>query len=74
MAVSKKEREELKRLASSSSLREDMRWLAANRHSPLIANEIVDIDRLLTFLTGYNEFINHARKPFYRMVDRVMKL
>jgi hypothetical protein len=39
----------------------------------LIANEIVDIDRLLIFLSGYNEFINHARKPFNRMVDRVMK-
>jgi hypothetical protein len=74
VAVSKKEKEELKRLASSSSLREDMRRLAANRHNPLIANELVDIDRLLIFLSGYNEFINHARKPFNRMVDRLMKL
>ena len=34
----------------------------------------IDMDRLLEFLTEYNEFINHKPKPFKPMVDREMKL
>ncbi len=72
--ISKDEKEELLRLAKSSSLREDMRHISANRHNPVIIHGRVDMDRLITFLTEYNEFINHQPKPFKKIIDRVMKL
>jgi hypothetical protein len=72
--LSKKEREELLRLAKSSSMREDMKYLRDNRHNPVIVNGQVDMNRLITFLTEFNEFINHEPKPFKPMIDRVMKL
>lgn len=72
--LSKKEKEELLRLARSSSLRDDMKHLRENRHNPVIVNGKVDINRLITFLTQFNEFINHKPKPFKKMIDRVMKL
>ena len=74
MKFSKKEKEELLRLSQSSSLKADMRYVSAHRHNPLIVDGKVDIDRLITFLTGYNEFINHKPKPFKPMIDRIMKL
>ncbi len=72
--ISKDEKEELLRLARSSSLREDMRHISSNRHNPLIIHGRVDMDRLITFLTEYNELINHRPKPFKKIIDRVMKL
>jgi hypothetical protein len=69
-----KEKRELLRLAGSSSLREDMGHLSAHRHNPLIVDGAVSMDRLLAFLTQFNEFINHRPKPFTPIVDRVMKL
>jgi hypothetical protein len=74
MTLSIKEQEELLRLSQSSSLRADMRYIAAHRHNPLIVDGIVDLDRFITFLTEYNEFINHKPKPFKPMIDRIMKL
>lgn len=74
MALSKKEREELRSLAKSPSLREDMRQITRNRHNPIMVNGEVDMDRLLEFLDQYNEFVNHEPKPFKPMIDRVMKL
>ena len=68
------EKKEMLRLAGSSSLRQDMEYLAAHRHNPVVAGGKVDMDRLLEFLTEFNEFINHKPKPFKPMVDRVMKL
>ncbi len=32
------------------------------------------MDRLLDFLNGFNEFINHEPKPFKPMLDRDMRL
>jgi hypothetical protein len=72
--LSKKEKEELLRLSKSSSLRKDMKYLRDNRHNPVIVNGKVDMNRLITFLTEFNEFINHEPKPFKPMIDRVMKL
>ncbi len=74
MKLSKKEKEELLRLSQSSSLKADMRYVAAHRHNSLIVEGKVDLDRLITFLTEYNEFINHKPKPFKPMIDKVMKL
>jgi len=74
MTLSIKEQEELRRLAQSSSLRADMRYVAAHRHNPLLVDGKVDMDRFITFLTEYNEFINHKPKPFKPIIDRIMKL
>ena len=74
MMISIKEQEELRRLAQSSSLQNDMKYIASHRHNPLIVEGNVDLDRLITFLTEYNEFINHNPKPFKPIIDRIMKL
>lgn len=72
--LSKKEKEELKRSAASTLLRKDMQHLAANRFNPIMDGQKIDMDRLLIFLTEYNEFINHTPKPFKPIIDRTMKL
>ena len=74
MTLSKSEKEELIALARSSSLKEDTLYLSAHRHNPLIVDGKVDLDRYITFLTEYNEFINHQPKPFKPMVEKIMKL
>ena len=73
-AIGKQEREEMLRLAASLSLREDMNYLSAHRHNPVIVAGKVDLDRLIEFLTHFNEFINHKPRPFKPMVDKDMKL
>jgi len=74
MTLSKKDKEELIALAQSSSLKEDMQYLADHRHNPLIVDGKVDPDRYITFVTEYNAFINHRPKPFKPMVEKIMKL
>jgi len=68
------EKKEILEIASSKTIREDMRYLANHRHNPLLINGSVDMDRLIDLLTQFNEFINHQQKPFKPMIDRVMKL
>lgn len=60
MVLSEKEMEELRSLAKSSSLRDDMRHVARNRHNPIMVNGKVDLDRLIEFLDQYNEFVNQS--------------
>ena len=74
MTLGPKEKEELLRLAQSSSLKKDMQYLAAHRHNPLIVDGKVDLDRYITFVTEYNEFIKHQPKPFKPIIDKMMKL
>lgn len=74
MVLSEKVKDELRSLAKSSTLRDDMRRVALNRHNPIIVNGEVDMDRLLEFLDQYNAFVNHEPKPFKPMIDKVMKL
>lgn len=74
MALEQEERQELLKLAKSSTLREDMHRLASSRRNPLLIDGRVDLDRWLAFLNNYNEFVNHTPKPFRPMSDRVMKL
>ncbi|MFQ5901482.1 MAG: hypothetical protein ACE5IH_08000 [Thermodesulfobacteriota bacterium] len=72
--ISQAEKKELIRMAKSVSLKEDTKHLSASRHNPVMVNGRVSIDRLITFLTQFNEFINHKHKPFKPMIDKVMKL
>ena len=72
--ISEREKLELLRLAGSLSLKEDMRYLSSHRHNPVLANGMVDMDRLIEFLTQFNEFINHEPKPFRPIIDKEMKL
>ena len=72
--LSKKEKEELQQVAASASLRKDMRYLSENRFNPLMDGNVINMDRLVDFLTEYNEFINHIPKPFKPIIDRIMKL
>lgn len=72
--LSNEAKEELKRLVYSSKLKEDLRRISENKHNPFIANGKIDLDRLLTFLTEYNAFINHTPRPFRKIIDKVNKL
>jgi hypothetical protein len=72
--ISEQEKRELLRLAGSLSLREDMEYLSSHRHNPVLVNGMVDMDRLIEFLTQLNEFINHEPKPFMPIIDKEMKL
>lgn len=68
--LNKEEKEELKKITNSSNLRNDLRKISENRHNPFIINGEMDLDRLLTFLTEYNYFINHVPKPFHKIADK----
>jgi uncharacterized protein YjgD (DUF1641 family) len=57
--LNKEEKEELLKIAKSSSLREDMEYLLKNRHNPVVIEGEIDLNRLVEFLTEFNEFINH---------------
>lgn len=65
---------ELRELACSLKLRQDLRKVEEQRHNPFLVNGVTDLDRLLTFLTEYNYFMNHAPKPFRKIIDKVVKL
>ena len=72
--LSNREKEELLQIADSRALRNDMRYLKTHRHNPVLVNGIVDLDKLIEFLNGYNAFINHQPKPFRPLPDSIMKL
>ena len=72
--LSREDKEELLKMSRSRRLREDFRKIAENRYNPFLINGVVDLNRLVSFLTDYNEFINHARRPFRKMIDKKMLL
>ena len=75
MCLSEEERAELLELSRSQSLRDDMERVAATRHNPFIdSNGEVDADRVVEFLTQYNEFLGHTRKPRQPFIEKNMKL
>ncbi len=74
MSLGEAEKEEMRTLAGSSQLREEMAMLAATRSRAFFREGEVDSDRLLAFLCDYNEFINHTPKKFQRIIDDTMKL
>ncbi|GLI36970.1 hypothetical protein KI811_15135 [Geobacter hydrogenophilus] len=72
--LSPKAREELKKAAASTELRDDMAAAAALRQPPWMRDGIVDADRWLDYLTEYNKFINHRRKPETSFIETRMLL
>ena len=67
-------KKEMRELGRSSRLREDMRYVAEGRHNPFFVDGKTDMNRLIEFLTESNAFINHKRRPFRRIKDKIMKL
>ncbi|MBJ6750398.1 hypothetical protein [Geomonas anaerohicana] len=74
MRLSEKEREELRALSKSDALRRDMAHVAATRHNPLVVDGVIDPDRVVEFLTQYNEFLNHPFKVPRPFIETNMKL
>ncbi len=72
--LSQKEKAELLRFAASDSFKKDFKTIADQRHNPVLRDGCVDMDRLITYLTEYNAFINHTPKPFKPIIDKIMKL
>ncbi len=74
ISLSVQSAKELVTLSKAGSLKKDMRVVVSQRHNPFVKEGRVDADAYIEFVTGYNEFINHAPKPFKRMIDKKMKL
>lgn len=74
MRISDKDRAELLAVSHSESMRDDMSSVAAGRHNPFILDGEVCPDRVVEFLTQYNEFLNHPMKPFRPWMENNMKL
>ena len=74
MRISEADRAELLALSRSGAMRDDAAKLAANRHNPLLVDGEVSADRVVDFLTQYNEFLNHPMKPFRPPIETNMKL
>jgi len=55
-------------------VKKDMEYLSSHRHNPVLVNGAFDMDRLIEFLSQFNEFINHQPKPFSPMIEKDMKL
>jgi hypothetical protein len=72
--LSNEEKEEFLKAAGSESLREDLRRLKKDKYSRLFINGTVDLDRLVIFLSDYNAFINHARRPLRKIESKLNKL
>ena len=47
--LSKKEKEEMQRVAASARFRKDMQHLSANRFNPVIEGQTINMDRLIAF-------------------------
>jgi hypothetical protein len=74
MKLSRAAQEEIRRLANSEALKNDLAVVAATRHNPFVKDGVVDADAYIDFVTAFNEFINHEPKPFVRMIDKDMRL
>lgn len=74
MRFSKKAEKEIIELSKSKTLRRDMDRVSSQRHNPFIKDGRPDADAFVEFVTAYNEFINHAPKPFRKIKDRFMRL
>lgn len=72
--ISDVEKIELLRLVKSKSMKKDMELISHQRHNPVIIDGKISMDRLVEFLTQFNEFINHEPKPFEPIIDKDMRL
>ncbi len=68
--LSEKEKAEFLEASRSEKLREDCRILSARARQPIKAGP----DRIIAFMSGYNAFINHARRPFRKIEGTNFKL
>ncbi len=74
MEISKKSRNELIKAAKSSTLKRDMRKVSAHSSHPFLKNGKQNADAYIEFVNQFNEFINHALKPFKPLIEKDMKL
>jgi hypothetical protein len=74
MPFTDQEKAELRAFAASKSMRADSEQLRATRHNPFMVDGKVDCDRVIEFLTEYNEFLNHPMKPHRLFIEKNMKL
>lgn len=74
MRLNELEKSELIALAESKSMRADSERLKATRPNPFMVDGKVDCDRVIEFLTEYNEFLNHPMKPHREFIEKNMRL
>ena len=74
MPLSQSEKEELLAVAASRSMREDAARLVSARAERFMVDGEVSADLFTEFLTEYNAFLNHPRKPFRPFREGLMKL
>lgn len=72
--LSEEEKKELLDPVRLKRLKKDMQAIAEGRHNPFVKDGIVDVDAYVRFVCDYNEFINHAPKPFKPWKIKEMKL
>jgi hypothetical protein len=68
--LNNKEKEEFKKFAYSSNLRDDLKRLSKRKYD----KNKESIDKFLVFLEQYNQFINHPVKKFRKIIDKNMRL
>ncbi|HBG08139.1 MAG: hypothetical protein A2075_17810 [Geobacteraceae bacterium GWC2_58_44] len=74
MLIDEAARAELLALSNSEAMRNDGAHVAANRHNPLLVDGEVSADRVMEFLTQYNDCLNHPIKPSRPFIETNMKL
>jgi hypothetical protein len=74
MLLTEPEKTELRAIKCSETYRNDNMMISATRHNPYIVNGKVDCDRVIEFLSDYNEFLKHPMKPAKHFIERNMKL
>lgn len=74
MRLSEEEKQELRSLTASSSLRDDADALRSHAKEEVLVNGEVDPLRYMQFLTNCNAFLNHPMKERRPFIERIMKL
>ncbi len=74
MGFTEQEKAELLAFASSPSMKADSRRLREERINPFVRDGVVDCDRVLEFLTEFNEFLGHPVNEHWSFVEKNMKL
>jgi hypothetical protein len=64
----------MRTVAALESMRADSARLRAARPNPFMVGGKVDCDRVMGFLTDYNELLNHPMKPHRTFIEKDMKL
>jgi hypothetical protein len=72
--LSPEEKQELLLLVKSSSLKADMKEIKKRKNNFFLHDDQVDLDAYISFLSAYNEFINHEPKPFKPIICKDMRL